>query len=82
MNKHATDAVSLAFGVVFLALVAWWLMIRLVEATLPTFGWFLGGVLVLLGGLGVYLSLRGTRGRTPAEVTHQGPFAPGDQLRR
>jgi thiol:disulfide interchange protein len=80
MNRHTTDAVSLSFGVVFLALVAWWLVLRLVEASVPAFGWLLGGVLVLIGGLGVYLSLR--RQRPGAiETTRPASLGPADQPR-
>lgn len=38
MKRHDLDAVSLAFGVVFLVFVGWWLLVRSVEFNVPTFG--------------------------------------------
>lgn len=58
MNRHQTDTVSLVFGSIFLATVAWWLLARTVDVDLPRAGWFLAGGLVLLGILGLVLSAR------------------------
>jgi hypothetical protein len=63
MTKHATDAVSLAFGLAFLAFVAWWQLARLVTIERPGFGWFLSAGLILLGAAGVFATLRADRHR-------------------
>ncbi len=53
MNRHTTDAVSLAFGWVFLAVAAWWLVVQSVHVDLPSFGWFFAGALIIVGVLGL-----------------------------
>jgi hypothetical protein len=63
MNRHGTDTVSLGFGLVFLVVLAGWLLTRVVEVDLPPVGWLIAGVFVLLGVLGVVVTLR-TTGRT------------------
>jgi hypothetical protein len=63
MNRHGTDTVSLGFGLVFLVVLAGWLLTRLVEVDLPPAGWLIAGAFVLLGVLGVVVTLR-TTGRT------------------
>jgi hypothetical protein len=55
------DAVSLAFGVVFLAFVAWWQLARWVTIDAPRLGWFVAGGLILLGIAGVVATLRSDR---------------------
>jgi hypothetical protein len=66
MNRHALDALSLAFGSVFLAVVAGWLLTRWVEVDLPSAGWLVASALVLLGALGLVTTAaqrpRGTGG--------------------
>jgi hypothetical protein len=57
MNKHDLDAVSFAFGAVFLSLVVVWLGARLIDVDLPPAGWLLAGALVFFGVLGVVLTL-------------------------
>jgi hypothetical protein len=57
MNKHGLDAVSFAFGAVFLSLVVVWLGSRLIDVELPSPGWLVAGALVVLGMLGVVLTL-------------------------
>jgi hypothetical protein len=63
MNRHALDALSLVFGLVFLAVVAGWLVTRWVDIDLPAAGWLVASALVLLGALGLVTS--GTRRRGP-----------------
>jgi hypothetical protein len=63
MKKHAMDAVSLAFGVVFLGFVAWWQLARWVTLDPPRLGWFVAGGLILLGTAGVVATLRSDRRR-------------------
>jgi hypothetical protein len=58
MTRHATDAISLAFGIAFLAFVGWWLLLRAVTVDPPGFGWFVGGAFVALGAFGAYRALR------------------------
>jgi hypothetical protein len=68
MKPHRTDGVSLAFALIFLAIVAWWLAAQLFRLVLPAFGWFVAGALILLGVLGLLGALRsGGSPATPAE---------------
>ncbi|GIJ23090.1 hypothetical protein Vlu01_37140 [Micromonospora lutea] len=71
MKAHRTDLVSFAFGLLFLALAAWWLLAQVLGLVLPPVGWFLAGGLILVGGLGLVGALRSSRynGRpTPADA--------------
>lgn len=61
MNKHALDAVSLATGVVFLAVAAWWLLDRVIAVDAPSAGWIVAGALLLGGLLGLVGALRSGR---------------------
>jgi hypothetical protein len=58
MSRHETDQVSLAFGVLFLAAVAWWLVVRSFEIDLPPAGWFLAAAMLTAGVLGLVAALR------------------------
>ena len=58
MNRHGTDGVSLAFGLVFAAVVGWWLLVRLVSLQASVAGWVAAVVLLALGALGVLSTLR------------------------
>ncbi len=58
MRKHGTDAVSLTLGLVYLAVVAWWLLARLFDVTRVGVGWIVAGTLVLLGLLGLLATAR------------------------
>jgi hypothetical protein len=58
MKKHDVDAVPLAFGTAFLAVVAWWLVVRTINLTLPPIGWFVAGGLIVAGLVGLFLALR------------------------
>ncbi|RGC70730.1 hypothetical protein C5N14_02545 [Micromonospora sp. MW-13] len=62
MKAHRTDFVSLVFGLVFVALAAWWLFAQLLGLDLPPVGWFLAGGLILVGTLGLVGALRSGRG--------------------
>ena len=57
MKRHDIDAVSFAFGAVFLSLVVIWLGTRLVDIEFPSAGWLVAGALVFLGIVGVVLTL-------------------------
>jgi hypothetical protein len=63
MNRHDIDAVSLATGVIFLSIVASWLLGRVIDLDSATAGWFAAGTLLILGLLGLAGALRGDRGR-------------------
>jgi hypothetical protein len=63
MKRHATDALSLVFGLIFLAIAGWWLIGRYVNIDIPNLGWIAAVALIVLGLLGVAASLRrGDRG--------------------
>lgn len=66
MKPHRTDGVSLTFAMIFLSLVAWWLLSRLFELPLPAVGWFVAGALIFIGALGLLGALRSGRGEQPA----------------
>jgi hypothetical protein len=61
MKRHDTDGVSLAFALIFLVLSAWWLIGRYVSIDVPNLGWVLAVGLIMVGLLGVAMSLRGNR---------------------
>ena len=61
MNRHDTDAVSLAFGVIFVGVAAWWLLDRVVDLWAPSASWFAAGLLLLLGAIGLVRALRSDR---------------------
>jgi hypothetical protein len=67
-HRHGTDAVSLIFGLVFIAIAGWGLFGRyVVSINVPNLGWLVAGALILMGLLGVVASLRGDK--APADVT-------------
>ncbi len=79
MRVHRTDLVSFAFGLLFLALSAWWLLAQVLGLVLPPVGWFLAGGLILIGVLGLIGALRSGRhtGRPePADPTGPEPTRP------
>ena len=59
MKRHRTDAVSLAFGAVFLLTAGWWLIGRTIDVGLPTLGWAVALGLIVIGVLGLLGALRG-----------------------
>jgi len=70
VKAHRTDLISFAFGLLFLALSAWWLLAQLLGLVLPPVGWFLAGALILIGVFGLVGALRsGQSGRpTPDDA--------------
>jgi hypothetical protein len=69
MKRHATDLVSLIFGVVFVLAAAWWYGVVYLDLrpdlNLPNFGWIIAGLLIVLGLLGLAASFR----RDPAALS-------------
>jgi len=87
MKPHRTDGVSLTFGLIFLAVAAWWLVAQLVDLALPVVGWFLAVALILLGVLGLVAALRSGRtvappagGSTASDTTAPDTAAPDTAL--
>jgi hypothetical protein len=66
MKRHATDTVSLVFGIIFLAMVRLWLVGRSINIEVPHFGWVLALGLIVLGLIGVVASLRRSEPGQPA----------------
>ena len=68
MKRHRTDAVSLAFGAVFLLVAGWWAIGRTIDVGLPALGWAVALGLIVIGVLGLLGALRGGH-REPAGGT-------------
>ncbi|WDZ85255.1 hypothetical protein [Micromonospora cathayae] len=64
MKAHRTDLLSLAFGLLFLVIAAWWLLAQLLGLVVPL-GWLLAGVLVVIGALGLLGAVRAARSPAP-----------------
>jgi hypothetical protein len=76
-HRHGTDAVSLVFGLLFVAVAGWWLFGRyVVSVDVPNLGWLVAGALILMGLLGVVASLRGDKTSADAAVTQDEPDTP------
>lgn len=82
MKSHRTDGVSLTFGLVFLVIVAWYLIARAVTLDLPKVGWFVASGLIVLGMLGLAGALRSSRraGTGPAPQTGPVPVPGAHQV--
>lgn len=76
MKAHRTDLVSFAFGLVFLALSAWWLLAQLLGFALPAVGWFLASALILIGVFGLVGALRSGRSDQPEQTAEVGATVP------
>jgi hypothetical protein len=61
MKRHAIDVVALSLGCAFLAIVAVWALAKAVTIDLPSGGWFVAAVLVVIGVVGVAAALRPNR---------------------
>lgn len=73
MKKHRTDGVSLTFGVLFLAIVAWWLLAQIFHLALMAVGWSAAGALILLGIFGLVGALRSKPTPDPVPPTPAAP---------
>lgn len=69
MKTHRTDSVSLSFGIVFLLVVAWWLLAQFVTLALPAVGWMVAIALILFGMIGLVGAFRSGRGAVPAPTS-------------
>jgi hypothetical protein len=74
MKRHSTDVVSLIFGLLFVAVAAWWAASYYLNWALnwnvPNFGWIAAGALIVLGLIGVVASVRRDR---PEPALADGP---------
>lgn len=61
MKPHATDRLSLVFGLIFVGAAGLWLTSQLVNLRPATVGWILASGLVLLGGFGLVQALTASR---------------------
>jgi hypothetical protein len=61
MKRHATDVVALTLGCAFLAIVGVWALAKTVTIGLPSGGWFVAGLLVVIGVMGLAAALRPNR---------------------
>ena len=81
MKPHRMDGVSLSFGVLFLLVVAWWAVSRVVTIHLPAVGWLVAGGLIAFGVIGLLGALRSARGgpesAAPAPAAPAEPEIPG-----
>ena len=81
MKPHRLDGVSLSFGVLFLLVVLWWAVSRVVTIHLPAVGWLVAGGLILFGVVGLLGALRSARSApepAPAVAAAAGMELPGD----
>lgn len=79
MKAHRTDLLSLAFGLLFLATAAWWLLAQLLGLVVPL-GWLLAGVLVVIGALGLLGAVRAARWSSPRPAPAPGLPFPGSPV--
>lgn len=63
MNRHATDVLSLVFGVTFLVVAAVWVVAKLFDISWLSVGWLFAGGTVVIGLLGLLSALRPGRRR-------------------
>lgn len=60
MKRHATDAVSLVFGLIFLGIAFWWGLHRIATVNLPV-GWVIAVGLIAIGGIGLFAAVQVSR---------------------
>ncbi len=63
MKGHRTDAVSLVFGLIFLAIVGWWLLGSTFSIGLAGVAWTVAIGLIVLGAFGLLGALRSKESR-------------------
>ncbi|MEV4533650.1 hypothetical protein AB0J82_07455 [Asanoa sp. NPDC049518] len=67
MKAHKTDAVSLVFAVIFMAIFGWWVFAQVVNVNVPAAGWWVAFGLILLGLLGLFGAVRSARNANAAQ---------------
>lgn len=77
MKRHATDSVSLFFGLAFLGIAVAFLFFQATDAQVPDVRWFLAAGLVLLGLMGIFGALRPRRNVDPADADDPEQVEPG-----
>ncbi|HEX2417943.1 MAG TPA: hypothetical protein VHJ83_07450 [Micromonosporaceae bacterium] len=60
MKPHNTDHLSLAFGVLFLAVAGWWLIAQITDLTVSAhvMAWLVAGLLMVVGAVGIITAIR------------------------
>jgi hypothetical protein len=58
MKTHEPDMVSLIWGVLFLVVVAGWVLAKVVEIDLPSAGWIFAALMIAMGAAGLVSALR------------------------
>jgi len=76
MKAHRTDAVSLVFAMIFLAIFGWWVFAQVVNVNVPAAGWWVAFGLILLGLLGLVGAVRSARNGNAAQRSAV-PVSPG-----
>ena len=61
MKRQATDVVALSLGCAYLAVVAMWAVVKTVTIDLPSGGWFVAGLFVVAGVVGLAAAVRPNR---------------------
>ena len=69
MKPHRMDGVSLSFGLIFVAIAAWWGIARVISVHLPNPGWLIAAALILFGVVGLLGALRSNRDRAGEPIT-------------
>jgi len=76
MKPHNTDGVSLVFSIIFLGVVAAWLVKDVTKTNLPAAGWIIAIGLIFFGSVGLLGSRRNGRNsderRPPADADWPG----------
>lgn len=79
MKPHRMDAVSLSFGLLFLAVAFWWAISQVITLHLPALGWIVAGGLIFFGMVGLLGAIRSGRREVPDPVPAEAVVTtPGD----
>ena len=68
MKRHDIDLLSLTFGLVFTAVVGWWLLAKWASGAVPGAGWFIAAALIVFGTVGILTTVRSSRRHGTAGV--------------
>ena len=58
MNTHKPDIVALVWGVLFLVVVAGWVLAKILEVDLPSVGWIFAALMLAIGAVSLVGALR------------------------